>query len=137
MLVRGARRPRPRRARCTARHLRGTLFPNLPIPVLAVGVVLFSVVNAALEEFVYRGVILHALDTALKHRTLAVLLQAIVFGIVHIHGFPRGVFGAVLATLYGIMMAIVRRLSGGLMAPWLAHIFADVTIGAILLVSLF
>ncbi|WP_394841244.1 CPBP family intramembrane metalloprotease [Pendulispora brunnea] len=116
-------------------HLRGTILPPWPIPVLALGVVLFSIVNAALEELVYRGVLLHALDTSIKSRHLALVIQALAFGIAHIHGFPRGITGVALVFIYGIMMGIVRRIAGGMLAPWLAHIFADVTIGAILLVN--
>jgi membrane protease YdiL (CAAX protease family) len=116
--------------------LGATLFPKLPIWMLAIGVVLFSMVNAAFEEFIYRGALLQALDAAVGVGPLPLLLQAGAFGILHINGFPRGATGVALAAIYGVMMGLVRRRSCGLLAPWVAHVFADTVIGFILLTAL-
>jgi hypothetical protein len=40
-----------------------------------------------------------------------------------------------LASIYGLMMGIVRRQARGMLGPWMAHVMADVTIGAILLAT--
>jgi CAAX protease family protein len=117
--------------------LGATLFPRLPVWMLAIGIVLFAIVNAAFEEFIYRGALLQALDAALGVGPLPLLLQAGAFGILHINGFPRGATGVALATIYGVMMGLVRRRSRGLFAPWVAHVFADTVIGFILLTALF
>jgi len=115
----------------------GTLFPRLPVPVLFCGVVAFAMLNAAMEEIVYRGLVQGALEAAIGPSPLPVILQAVVFGIVHVGGFPRGLAGMGLATLYGLMMGMIRRRAGGLLAPWIAHVATDIAIGAILLKALF
>jgi membrane protease YdiL (CAAX protease family) len=116
-------------------QVRRTLFPPLPLPLLAVGILAFAVVNGALEELAYRGVLLEALDTELGAPLLAIGVQALAFGAMHVNGFPRGLVGVALATIYGVMMGIVRRRADGLVAPFLAHVLTDVTIGTILLVT--
>jgi uncharacterized protein len=110
-----------------------TFFVELPPVLLFVGIVLFAMTNAALEEFMYRGVAMGALDATFGAGALSVSLQGVVFGLVHIGGFPRGAVGVALATIYGFMMGAVRRRSGGLLAPWIAHVCTDVAIGSILL----
>lgn len=107
--------------------------PAAPFGVLLVGGVLFSMVNAALEECAYRGVLLHGLDTALGRGSAALVLQALAFGALHVHGFPHGVFGVGLAMAFGLLMGIIRRRADGLLAPWLAHVFTDIVIVGIIL----
>jgi hypothetical protein len=89
-------------------------------------------VNAAVEEGAYRGVILHALDRSLGPGFAALLLQALAFGAIHIRGFPRGWIGVGLACIYGLLMGVIRRRAGGMFAPWIAHVFTDVVIAGIL-----
>jgi membrane protease YdiL (CAAX protease family) len=115
--------------------IRAELFPSVPTPLLFLGVVLFSAVNGALEELAYRGVLLDSLDAALGAAVAPVVIQALAFGALHIGGFPRGAAGVVLATIFGVMMGTIRRQTRGLLAPWLAHILADITIGAILIAT--
>jgi len=107
--------------------------PDLPLGVLIIGGVLFSMFNAAVEEGAYRGVILHALDRSLGSGGAALLLQAVAFGAIHIGGFPRGWIGVGLACIYGLFMGVIRRRAGGMFAPWIAHVFTDVVIAAILI----
>ncbi len=109
------------------------LFPHhIPLPLIVGGGVLFSIFNALGEEFLWRGAILEALDRTLGRGWLPVVLQAASFGLAHIMGFPRGWIGVALATVYGLMMGIVRRRSRGMLAPIVAHVFADMTIVGIL-----
>jgi hypothetical protein len=75
-----------------------------------------------------------ALERAVGIRT-AFVVQAVAFGLIHWRGFPRGLDGVVLATVYGLMLGAIRRRTGGLLAPWLAHVFADVVILALLLAA--
>ena len=110
--------------------------PHLPAPVLFVGMVGFCIVNALVEELVYRGVLLDALDGALGLGAVPIMLQAIAFGTMHAHGVPRGLTGMGLTTIYGLMMGGLRRRAKGMLAPWLAHAAADVVIGSILLRAL-
>jgi len=107
--------------------------PAAPLGVLIVGGLLFSMVNAAIEEGAYRGVLLHGLDMALGRGSAALILQAVAFGALHVQGFPRGALGVGLATIYGLLMGLIRRRSDGMLAPWLAHVFTDIVIAGIIL----
>jgi membrane protease YdiL (CAAX protease family) len=105
--------------------------PALPLGLLIAGGLIFSMLNAAVEEGAYRGVILHALDRSLGPGFAALLLQALAFGAIHIRGFPRGWLGVGLASIYGLLMGVIRRRAGGMFAPWIAHVFTDVVIAGI------
>lgn len=118
---------RPNIGDITARFL-----PNWPLPALILGGLAFSMVNAAIEEMAYRGVLTEALKDVAGPK-LAVLGQAAAFGLLHIHGFPRGWVGVVLAFIFGMLMAIVRLQSGGILAPWIAHVCADIVIVALVI----
>jgi uncharacterized protein len=107
--------------------------PALPLGLIIAGGLIFSMVNAAVEEGAYRGVILQALDTSLGPGFAALLLQALAFGAIHIRGFPRGWLGVGLACVYGLLMGVIRRRAGGMFAPWIAHVFTDVVIAGIVI----
>jgi membrane protease YdiL (CAAX protease family) len=111
-----------------------TFVPDVGLPLLVVGGLLFSMVNAAVEEIAYRGIMMHALEQALGRGAVALGLQALAFGTLHIHGFPRGWIGVCLATIYGLMIGVVRVRAGGIFAPWLAHVLTDMAIVGILVI---
>jgi membrane protease YdiL (CAAX protease family) len=98
----------------------------LPVPLAVTGAV-FCVVNALLEEIMFRGILLDALDAQLGSLG-AILIQGVAFGVVHAHGYPPGVIGMLLASLYGLMLGLLRLQAGGLVAPCIAHVCADATI---------
>ena len=102
--------------------------PAAPVVPLVLGGLLFSMLNATVEEGAYRGVIQHGLETTIGLGMSALVLQAAAFGALHINGFPRGWAGVGLATMYGLMMGAVRRRSGGMLAPWIAHVLTDIVI---------
>lgn len=123
-----------------------TYVPDQPLWLLVPGALLFSMLNAAIEEGAYRGLLLGALDATLgraearlhgeraKTGPIPVLLQAIAFGALHLQGgFPRGAVGVGLAFVYGILLGVLRRRAGGLLAPWTAHVLTDLAIAGILL----
>jgi len=114
-------------------HIVKAFVPDLPLGLLIVGGLIFSMVNAAVEEGAYRGVILHALDMSLGPGFAALVLQALAFGAVHIGGFPRGWLGVGLACIYGMFMGVIRRRAGGMFAPWIAHVLTDVVIAGIVI----
>jgi uncharacterized protein len=101
-----------------------------PGPLAAVGVA-FAMLNAVIEEVLYRGVILHHLRCAMGVWP-AVGLQAIAFGMLHLHSYPYGPVGVGLAAIYGVLLGLVRVHTGGLLACWIAHFCADVVIFAVL-----
>ena len=90
-------------------------------------------INASVEEGVYRGVLFSALSKVYRSTFFVIILQAIAFGLLHINGFPRGWSGVALASIYGLFMGFIRFRSRGLLAPWLTHVTADMTIVLILI----
>lgn len=100
------------------------------LPLAAIG---FAMLNAAMEEFAFRGIIMQSLDSALGAGNLSVLIQATSFGLFHYAaGFPNGGWGLAMVTIYGFMLGMLRRRSQGLLACWTAHVLADVVIFGIL-----
>jgi membrane protease YdiL (CAAX protease family) len=91
----------------------------------------FSLMNALLEEIFFRGVTYDALESQWGWRT-AVIISGALFGAFHIAGYPPGPLGAVMAGVYGIMLGWLRRRTGGLLWPTIAHVVADATIFVIL-----
>jgi membrane protease YdiL (CAAX protease family) len=110
-----------------AGRLPGTAFGNI---VLAG--ILFSLVNAALEEIVFRGLVWFMIADEWNDR-VALLLTAILFGVLHLHGYPPGPSGAVLAGLYGLALGLLRWWTGGLGLAFACHICADATIYALVM----
>jgi membrane protease YdiL (CAAX protease family) len=114
--------------------LRAEFVPKgMSLPLLLVGMAVFAAWNAMVEEICYRGILMYALDGALGAGVMSLVLQAAAFGALHIHGFPRGLSGVALAAVYGLALGILRRMTRGLVLPWLAHVTADLTIGTLLL----
>ncbi len=110
----------------------GVLVVGLPL-----GIGLYAMLNAAVEEVIWRGVAMQALESAVGRGALACLLQAIAFGVWHYRGFPSGVVGSALAGIFALMMGILRMRGRGLLAPWLAHVLADTTIFVLVAVMVF
>ncbi len=88
---------------------------------------MFSIGNALAEEVVFRGVLFAALEPVVG-AGLTVLGTAVIFGWFHLHGYPPGPWGAVLAGLYGLALGWLRAVTKGIGLPVLAHIVADATI---------
>ncbi|HYA85613.1 MAG TPA: CPBP family intramembrane glutamic endopeptidase [Nitrospirota bacterium] len=108
-------------------------FPHMPVWMFPLAAMGFSFGNAFMEEFVYRGIIFQALDSAAGSGFLSLVIQAWLFGAVHYReGFPNGVWGLVMTTSYGIMLGELRRRSQGMLAPWVVHAAADGVIFMIL-----
>jgi membrane protease YdiL (CAAX protease family) len=114
-----------------------TMLPSWnPMLLIPVGLG-FALVNAAIEESVYRGILMQGLDAALGASNIPVILQAISFGLVHLNGVPGGWCGIVMATVYGLMLGLLRRRAQGMLAPFVAHVFADVVIFTMLVLFTF
>lgn len=108
--------------------------PDLPVVALVGAGLVFALANAIGEEFIWRGVGTRALEKLDMPSAGVIAIQSLSFGLVHIHGFPRGWIGVGLATVYGAMLGGLRYVSGGLLAPWIAHVVADLVIFAVLVV---
>ncbi len=107
--------------------------PAMPIWLFPVAGLAFATANAALEEFSFRGIIMQSTDSAFGPGLVSILIQAWLFGAMHfLQGFPRGWWGLAMTAAYGIMLGILRRKSRGMLAPWAAHVSADMVIFSIL-----
>jgi uncharacterized protein len=91
---------------------------------LAAAGLAFALVNAFVEEVLFRGAVLHHLGRIMGSLP-AVLVQALAFGMLHFNGYPYGVTGVALASVYGLALGALRLRTGGLLAPWIAHVCAD------------
>lgn len=104
-------------------------FPIWLILILAIP--LFAIVNALAEEFVYRGVLQEALEIAFPQKeNLVLVLQASAFAAAHVaSGFPNGKVGYLMTFSYALMLGFLKRRTGGILAPYVAHVVADLVIG--------
>jgi membrane protease YdiL (CAAX protease family) len=89
--------------------------------------VVFSLLNATVEEFVFRGLLFDAVVSQWGV-LLGAIGTAMMFGLGHMRGYPPDVLGISLAAVYGLALAWLRVHTGGLGQPILAHIVADATI---------
>ena len=96
--------------------------------------VLAAVVNAVVEESVYRGIVQDSLDRVLRPGVTALVLQAAVFAALHFpSGILQGFAGVGLAFCYGLVLGLLRRRSGGLAVPVIAHTVTDLVIVGLVL----
>ncbi len=107
------------------------MLPQWPLIGLIGAGASFSVVNALLEEIVWRGILQNWLMTFMS-APAAVFVQAASFGAAHYNGFPSGLVGMGLAAVWGAMIGALALQSKGLAAPVVAHIAADAVIFAVL-----
>jgi membrane protease YdiL (CAAX protease family) len=94
--------------------------------VIAAGVV-FTIVNATLEELVFRGVLFDAIRSQ-WNVWVTLIATSVLFGLGHLHGYPPGTWGAGLAIVFGFAVGLLRVWTGGLSLPIVAHMGADATI---------
>jgi membrane protease YdiL (CAAX protease family) len=93
--------------------------------------VCFSIVNAILEELIFRGVLWEAVAQE-WNSSVALGVTAVLFGAGHLDGYPPGPTGAILAGIYGLLLGGLRWWTGGLGLAAACHVFADATIFCIL-----
>jgi membrane protease YdiL (CAAX protease family) len=110
-----------------------TYVPEWRPGFLIIGAVAFAVVNAISEELVFRGIFWDGLEKIWKNPVFVISVQAVFFGLCHYRGFPSGVSGIFLSFGYGMILGFIRHKSKGLLAPVIAHFFADIVIAIVLL----
>jgi membrane protease YdiL (CAAX protease family) len=110
-------------------------FRGSPLWVAVLAVAGFSAVNSVWEEALYRGILMNELTDTVGVRA-AILVQAAAFGFAHLHGFPSGWAGALMAGGWGLLLGVLRHTSRGMAAPYLAHVAADCTIAVVALALL-
>ena len=109
--------------------------PDVHPALLALGAGLFAVVNAVFEEWIWRGFIQQRSTDLLGVRS-GIMLQAGSFGLIHAWGFPRGTVGVLLVGVWALALGALRQWTGGLRAVIVAHVVADATVAAIVLLWL-
>ncbi|GAB1513566.1 hypothetical protein JCM33774_56080 [Actinophytocola sp. KF-1] len=107
-----------------------TAFDGASPVVLVLAVVGFSLVNSVWEEAFFRGIVQSELAAAWGTAP-AVIVQAVAFGIAHLHGFPSGWTGVLMSGGWGLLLGVLRVISRGMAAPYVAHVCADATIGVV------
>jgi membrane protease YdiL (CAAX protease family) len=91
----------------------------------------FSVVNAVMEEIIFRGLLWELVSEEWNKGT-ALGVTAVLFGLCHLQGYPPGPIGALMAAMYGVALGALRWWTGGLGLPIACHVCADATIFYIL-----
>ena len=87
-----------------------------------------SLVNAIVEETVFRGIIQTELS-AIFNIYIAIFLQAFLFAAFHYAGgFSNGVMGFAMTFVYACALGVMRFKVKGLLAPIITHWMADLTI---------
>jgi len=104
--------------------------PSMPLWLLPLAGVAFALVNSAVEEAIFRGIFLQALDSAVGAGFISLVIQAVIFGWLHYSevGFPKGLVGVAMASVYGLLLGYLRYRSRGMLAPWLAHFGTDIAV---------
>lgn len=102
-------------------------FGDLSLLVLPLVILFASLVNAGAEELAFRGVLLDAAWSAVGLRA-ALVVQAVVFGLVHGGSVLGGVWGVLLSGAYGYLLGLLRVHAAGLAAPWAAHVLANLAL---------
>lgn len=97
----------------------------MPGATLAMGLAL-SVLTVGAEEILFRGWLLSALEDRVG-QTLAVVLSAVAFSGFHVLGGAQDPLSLVNLMLGGIWFALLAQRSGGLLAPFFAHLGWNVT----------
>jgi len=108
-------------------HAYAAALPKLPGNQIIIAGIVFAILNAVLEELIFRGILFTAIESQVS-TPMTVIITAALFGYGHMHGYPPGPLGAVLAGIYGLMLGWLRVFTGGLGLPVLAHVVADATI---------
>lgn len=111
--------------------------PAMPLWLLPLAGVAFALVNSAVEEAIFRGIFLQALDSAVGSGIISLVIQAVIFGWLHYSevGFPKGLAGVAMASVYGFLLGYLRYRSRGMLAPWLAHAGTDIAVFTIVVRS--
>ena len=108
---------------------------DAPTALIVAFVVVFLAVNPLVEEVAYRNVAYEAARAGAPVAA-AVVLQAVAFGTLHVAGFPAGATGVGLSFVYGLMLGIIRMMTGGLRVAVIAHVATNATIVALVVLLL-
>ena len=111
--------------------------PSMPLWLLPLAALAFALINSAVEEAIFRGIFLQALDSSIGAGTIPLIIQAVLFGWLHHSAVscPKGLAGAGMASFYGLLLGFLRYRARGMLAPWLAHTGTDLAVFTIVATS--
>jgi membrane protease YdiL (CAAX protease family) len=93
------------------------------------GLVGLALLNAVVEEGVWRGACLSVAMRSGLRPTVGVLVQASSFGLAHlVGGFPAGWPGVALTAAFGVTQGYLTLRTGSIALPVLVHAWLDVVI---------
>lgn len=105
----------------------GSVAAMLPSSRLELGLWIALAVSAGFaEELVFRGYLQAQLHALTHRRTVALVLQATLFGISH--GY-KGAQGCIRIVIYGLLMGILALARGSLRPGMVAHAWTDIAGG--------
>lgn len=110
--------------------------PSVSLPALILYGVAFAAANSCFEEFIARAVLFDGFAALSSGVVTAIVAQAALFALWHFGGFPGGAIGVGMVFVWSLLLGTIRHISGGMLAPLIAHFFADATIALILLFAL-
>ena len=103
------------------------------VPVLPAAIAV-SLVNALVEELIFRIAVIQGLHDILQPWSVAVV-SGLLFGIPHWFGRPGRLPGVLMAGSLGWLMCLATLQTGGLLWAWVIHFLQDVAILAIVFAS--
>jgi membrane protease YdiL (CAAX protease family) len=95
-------------------------------------VVLFSLTNSLAEELIFRFGIVGGLFSHYPKLTI-LIISALIFGMPHYFGWPRGILGVIMAGALGYILCKATIETKGLGIAWAIHFVQDVIIFSALL----
>lgn len=86
----------------------------------------WSLFNSLCEESFSRLILYESLISVGVSPTIATTLQALDFGAMHFrYGFPFGLSGFFLSSMFGVSQGLLYVWTGGLFVPWMVHAAID------------
>lgn len=108
-------------------------FKSLPVVLIPLCGVFLASINAFWEEMLFRGFYTESLR---KYPLLVWVLPSVLFGLMHYqNGFPKGLIGVALTTIFGLMMTHIRLTTRSLLPGILIHTVCDSTIFMVLVMA--
>lgn len=99
-----------------------------PMEVMILVGIGWAVLNTSAEEFIYRGILFSRLKENM-HPTLALVVQAGVFGLAHFWTkVPLGWPGALMAFLFGLLLGWLVRKTESLLSAIYVHFWVDLAL---------
>ena len=109
--------------------------PTMPTYLIPFATLLMAIINGLREEFFFRFILQRCLSQNL-HVYVAIILQALAFGLIHYEfGFPRGYLGVFLTTLFGILVGFQYHYFRSFTLTWFTHSLVDFIMFVIILMN--